>query len=67
MAEQKTDTHGRTPEQLLTTEEVAKIFRVEPRTINEWVRRGRLHNVNLSRGRHLFRPRDITAITGEPT
>ena len=63
MPEHETDTHVRgAPIRLLTTDEVADIFRVRPRTVNDWVRTGRIRQVNKTRGRHLFREEDVLSL-----
>lgn len=46
---------------LLTTEEAAEVADVQPKTIREWVRTGRLH-VEKRRGRRMFlREEDVLA------
>jgi len=52
------------PPRLLTTEEVAEILRVCPRTLRRWVRDGKIPTVrfvNTGSGRVLFRHEDVTA------
>nr|WP_157255102.1 helix-turn-helix domain-containing protein [Nonomuraea typhae] len=51
---------------LLTAEEVAEVYRVNPATIRRWVREGRLKAVPTPGGRlHRFREREIRALLAE--
>lgn len=65
MSEHETDTRVRRVRGaplLLTTKEVADIFRVRPRTVNDWVRTGRIQQVKKTRGKHLFREEDVLSL-----
>jgi excisionase family DNA binding protein len=44
---------------IMTTEEVADAFGVDPKTVTRWVARGRIHSVKTPGGRHRFRRADI--------
>lgn len=44
---------------ILTTEEVAAVLNVEPRTVQRWAKRGRLRRTTMA-GRFLFR--DVVAL-----
>lgn len=46
-------------QQLLTTEEVATLFRVDPKTVSRWVTSGRLEATRTPGGHFRFRPADI--------
>jgi len=53
---------------LLTTAEVAELFRVEQSTVRRWVEDGRINVVTLPMGRKRYRRSDIEAIlAGEST
>ena len=53
---------------LLTTAEVAELFRVDQSTIRRWVEDGVIAAVTLPMGRKRYRRSDIEAIlAGEPT
>ena len=47
---------------LLTRDEVAALFRVHPRTVLEWVRRGRLVSTRTPGGRHRYKESDVRAL-----
>jgi excisionase family DNA binding protein len=47
---------------LLTTDEVAAIFRVNPRTVERWTSDGRLHRVELGARTVRFRAEDVAAL-----
>lgn len=56
------DTHPPPGEvELLTVHEVAALFRVKPKTVNEWARNGRIKSIKVSRERR-FRRDDINAL-----
>uniref|UniRef100_UPI003F490CB5 helix-turn-helix domain-containing protein n=1 Tax=Sphaerisporangium sp. CA-236357 TaxID=3240030 RepID=UPI003F490CB5 len=51
---------GQVAERLLTSAEVADVFRVDPKTIGRWVRIGRLKAIRTPGGRlRRFRSSDI--------
>jgi len=47
---------------LLTTDEVAAIFRVNPRTVERWTSDGRLHRVELGARTVRYRAEDVAAL-----
>ncbi|MBA7611823.1 hypothetical protein ES703_19054 [subsurface metagenome] len=55
-------------EKLLTIEEVAKHFRVKPKTIYEWMKRGILRSSRVG-GVRRFKREDVEAlfVSGSPT
>lgn len=58
-----------TPEPvLLTTSEVAELFRVDQSTVRRWIEEGRMAAVTLPGGRKRYRRTDIEAIlAGNPS
>lgn len=49
-------------DRLLTPAEVAAIFRVDPRTVTRWARRGRVGRVRTPGGHSRFRESEIRAL-----
>ncbi|HSE29378.1 MAG TPA: BldC family transcriptional regulator [Candidatus Saccharimonadales bacterium] len=49
-------------DQLLTSGEVAALFRVDPKTVPRWVKAGRLSSKRTPGGHHRFRVGDIRAL-----
>ncbi|MGP4030206.1 BldC family transcriptional regulator [Actinomadura sp. 3N407] len=49
-------------ERLLTPAEVATLFRVEPRTVGEWSRSGRLEFVRTPGGQRRYRASAVQAL-----
>jgi excisionase family DNA binding protein len=47
------------PDALLTPSEVAKLFRVNPKTVSRWARAGKLHPVRTLGGHRRFRASEI--------
>lgn len=54
------------PRDLLTLDEVAGMFRVDPRTVARWCKNGQLRYVALPSGRIRIRRSDLDALTVEP-
>ena len=50
------------PENLLTPSEVAKIFRVNPKTVTRWARTGRISSIRTLGGHRRFREAEIMAL-----
>ncbi|HVM18656.1 MAG TPA: BldC family transcriptional regulator [Egibacteraceae bacterium] len=51
-------------EELLTPSEVAKLFRVDPKTVTRWARSGKLSAVRTLGGHRRYRVSEISAILG---
>jgi excisionase family DNA binding protein len=51
-------------EELLTPSEVAKLFRVDPKTVTRWARSGKLSAVRTLGGHRRYRLSEIRAILG---
>ncbi|HEX6518114.1 MAG TPA: BldC family transcriptional regulator [Nocardioidaceae bacterium] len=49
-------------EKLLTPAEVARAFRVDPKTVTRWADKGHLKPVRLPSGHRRFRESDVTAL-----
>jgi excisionase family DNA binding protein len=47
---------------LMTSAEVARIFRVDPKTVNRWARAGKLRAITTPTGRWLFRSEQIAEL-----
>lgn len=48
-----------TPDALLTPSEVAKVFRVNPKTVTRWARAGKLSAIRTLGGHRRFRASEI--------
>lgn len=46
-------------DELLRPAEVAEIFRVDPRTVTDWARRGRIPSIRTLGGHRRFREEDV--------
>jgi excisionase family DNA binding protein len=53
-------------EPLLTTSEVARMFRVDPKTVNAWARAGRLSSIRTLGGHRRFRDSEVRALLHQP-
>jgi excisionase family DNA binding protein len=49
-------------EQLLTSKEVAALFRVDNRTVNVWVRKGKLTAIRTPGGHLRYRESEVQAL-----
>ncbi|MGH3423579.1 MAG: BldC family transcriptional regulator [Nocardioidaceae bacterium] len=49
------------PDRLLTPAEVAAVFRVEPKTVTQWARAGRLPSIRTLGGHRRFRESEVRA------
>lgn len=49
-------------EVMLRTGEVARLFRVDPKTVNRWVRRGKLPAVRTPGGHYRFKASQIREV-----
>jgi predicted site-specific integrase-resolvase len=56
---------GEGPSGLMTSVEVARIFRVDPKTVNRWARSGKLRAVTTPSGRRLYRAEQIAELLRE--
>ena len=50
------------PEQLLSPGEVAKAFRVDPKTVSRWAQAGKIPSLRTVGGHRRFRRADIEAL-----
>jgi len=50
------------PERLLTPAEVARLFRVDPKTVSRWAQRGRLRSVRTPGGHHRFFASEVNTL-----
>lgn len=53
--------NGKEQPQLLTPSEVAKIFRVDPKTVSRWAKAGLIHSIRTPGGHHRFYLHEIRA------
>lgn len=54
-------------DELVTVEDASARYGVRPSTLWSWKRRGRIHHYGEDeRGRHLYRVRDVLALSGQP-
>ena len=56
---------GPLAEPLLTPPEVAAVFRVDPRTVGDWLRSGRLASIRTPGGHHRVRESAVRALLSE--
>lgn len=49
-------------DKLLTSSEVAKLMRVDPKTVTRWAAAGRIDSVRTPGGHHRFRESDVEAM-----
>lgn len=50
------------PEPLLTTAEVATMFRVDPKTVTRWSKAGRIASLRTPGGHRRYREADVQAL-----
>jgi excisionase family DNA binding protein len=53
------------PERLLTPSEVARMFRVNPKTVTRWARAGKLNAIRTLGGHRRFRASEIERLLRE--
>ena len=51
---------------LLTPSEVARLFRVDPKTVTRWAKQGRLHAIRTLGGHRRYRRGEIERLLAEP-
>jgi excisionase family DNA binding protein len=49
-------------EQLLTPSEVAKLFRVDPKTVTRWAKSGKLSSIRTLGGHRRYRAAEVRAL-----
>jgi excisionase family DNA binding protein len=54
-----------TPDLLLTPSEVARMFRVDPKTVTRWAAAGRIGSIRTPGGHRRFRQSEIRALLGQ--
>lgn len=54
-------------ERLMTTNEVAALFRVDHKTVARWAAGGRISSIKTPGGQHRFRESEVRALLGETT
>lgn len=47
------------PEELLTPSEVAKLFRVDPKTVTRWAKAGKLSSIRTLGGHRRYRAEEV--------
>ena len=50
------------PEQLLTPAEVAKLFRVDPKTVTRWAKSGKLSYIRTLGGHRRYRSSEVQSL-----
>jgi excisionase family DNA binding protein len=57
-----------TEEELLTPSEVAKLFRVDPKTVTRWAKSGKLSSIRTLGGHRRYRASEVrTLLEGQQT
>lgn len=51
-----------TEEELLTPSEVAKLFRVDPKTVTRWAKSGKLSSIRTLGGHRRYRSSEVRAL-----
>lgn len=51
-----------TEEELLTPSEVAKLFRVDPKTVTRWAKSGKLSSIRTLGGHRRYRATEVRAL-----
>ena len=51
-----------TEEELLTPSEVAKLFRVDPKTVTRWAKSGKLSSIRTLGGHRRYRASEVRAL-----
>jgi excisionase family DNA binding protein len=55
------------PEELLTPSEVAKLFRVDPKTVTRWAKSGKLSSIRTLGGHRRYRADEVRSLLeGQP-
>ena len=54
------------PEVLLTPAEVAKLFRVDPKTVTRWAKAGKLTAIRTLGGHRRYRQSEVNALLTKP-
>jgi excisionase family DNA binding protein len=54
-------------DRLLTPGEVARMFRVDPKTVTRWAAHGRLGSIRTPGGHRRFRESEVTALLADET
>ena len=52
------------PDTLLTPAEVAKIFRVDPKTVTRWAKAGKLNAIRTLGGHRRYREEEVRSLLG---
>ena len=60
--QQVEDTAERRDEELLTPSEVAKLFRVDPKTVTRWAKAGKLSSIRTLGGHRRYRTAEVHAL-----
>ncbi len=53
---------GENDEELLTPSEVAKLFRVDPKTVTRWAKSGKLSSIRTLGGHRRYRASEVRAL-----
>jgi excisionase family DNA binding protein len=56
------DTSSRDHEELLTPSEVAKLFRVDPKTVTRWAKAGKLSSIRTLGGHRRYRAEEVRGL-----
>lgn len=56
------ETTRSTEEELLTPSEVAKLFRVDPKTVTRWAKSGKLSSIRTLGGHRRYRATEVRAL-----
>ncbi|MGI8876832.1 MAG: BldC family transcriptional regulator [Egibacteraceae bacterium] len=56
------DTSSRDHDELLTPSEVAKLFRVDPKTVTRWAKAGKLSSIRTLGGHRRYRAEEVRGL-----
>lgn len=59
------DTHTGAEPELLTPSEVARLFRVDPKTVTRWAKAGKISSIRTLGGHRRFSRDEVLALLGE--
>ena len=65
--DETSDPGGAAPGRLLTPDEVAALFRVDPKTVTRWASSGRIGSIRTPGGHRRFRASEVNGLLADLT